>query len=84
MGKKSFYSINKVQLAIIFIVGPLIIFLLAMLDVPVKYWMFGTFLFPEWMLDYSLIELFLQGQLTFLVGIVLGVSIVLVYKIWKA
>jgi len=68
---------------VILVLGPLIIFLLAMIDVPFRYWMFGTILFPEWLLNSSILDLISMSGMTMLVGAILGAMILIGYKLWK-
>lgn len=69
---------------LVLVVAPLCIFLLAMIDVPIKEWMPFTVFIPEWMHEYAITELILMSGMTILVGVVLGVSIIILVKIWRS
>jgi len=68
---------------VIMVIGPLIIFLLAMVDIPFKYWFPLIGIFGEWILDYSFFDLVSMSGMTLLSGAMLGAMIVVGYKIWK-
>ena len=75
---------TKKEIWFILIISPVLLFAIAMIDVPLGYWFPFTSLLNEWMLQYSFVDLFLMGQSTWLVGIMIGFLIILLYRMWKA
>ena len=74
---------SKKEWITIFIMGPLLVYFLAMIDIPFKYWFPLTAIFGDWILEYSIYDIITMSGYTLLVGAVIGAMIVVGWKIWK-
>lgn len=78
----SFLFFAKKEWLIILILGPVLIFVLAMIDVPLYYWVpAASIILPEWIHYYSVVDIIDMGKLTILVGIILGLCIVILKQL---
>lgn len=66
------------------IAGPVIVFLLAMIDIPLVYWLPAIDFLPEWMHYYSVLDLVKMSWVTILVGIMLSFFLIVLDKIRRS
>lgn len=76
-------KLSTKEILFILIGGPLLLFLLAMIDVPLVYWL-PEVVIPEPLQYFSIIDIIAQSGTSILIGVVFGVLLVVLYKFWRA